>query len=109
LMLNLVEALSECSSASDDEQEKGVLGDLNVAAAFDLSAYAPSDIARYQANTRRLQKAMRAELKLFIAEEECASDIEDGEPKQQETPTKTKKDVKPKPKKGGKAKRDGAN
>ncbi|KAJ2059547.1 hypothetical protein GGI17_004315 [Coemansia sp. S146] len=108
LMLDLVEALSESSSTSDDEQERGLLGDLNVASAFDLSAYAPSDIARYQANTRRLQKAMRAELQLFIAEQECASDDEDSEPKQQEKPTKTK-DTKPKTKKGGKAKRDGAN
>ncbi|KAJ2878741.1 hypothetical protein H4R27_005677, partial [Coemansia aciculifera] len=108
LMLDLAEALSESSSTSDDEQERGLLGDLNVASAFDLSAYAPSDIARYQANTRRLQKAMRAELQLFIAEQECASDDEDSEPKQQEKPTKAK-DTKPKPKKGGRAKRDGAN
>ncbi|KAJ2641315.1 hypothetical protein GGF44_002178 [Coemansia sp. RSA 1694] len=108
LMLELAESLSECSAASDGEQQRNLLGDLNVASAFDLSAYAPSDIARYRANTKRLQKAMRTELQLFIAEQESASDDEDSETKQQEKPAKTK-DAKPKPKKGANAKRNGAN
>ncbi|KAJ2892463.1 hypothetical protein GGI21_005603, partial [Coemansia aciculifera] len=108
LMLELAESLSECSASSDSEQERGLLGDLNVACAFDLSAYAPSDIARYRANRRRLQKAMRAELRLLIAEQESASDDEGDAAKQQEKPAKTK-NAKPKPKKGGNAKRDGAN
>ncbi|KAJ2831212.1 hypothetical protein GGI24_001649 [Coemansia furcata] len=116
LMFELAESLGKHGANSDDEQQRGLLGVLNVATAFDLTAYAPSDISLYRAKTRRLQKAMRAELKLFIAEQENASDDEDGEPKQQEKPTKVKevkptktKEAKPRPRKGGNAKRNGAN
>ncbi|KAJ2743674.1 hypothetical protein GGI20_003565 [Coemansia sp. BCRC 34301] len=108
LMLELAESLSECSASSDSEQQTGLLGDLNVASAFDLSAYAPRDISRYQKNRRRLQKAMRAELQLFIAEQESTSDDEGSTAKQQGKPAKTK-DAKQKNKKGGNAKRTGAS
>ncbi|KAJ2764328.1 hypothetical protein GGI18_006473, partial [Coemansia linderi] len=107
LLLELAESGSESGTASDNEEQGSLLGGLNVASAFDLSAYSPGDIARFQKNTRRLHKAMRAELKLFISEQENASDDDEGgKPKQQERPAKTK-DTKPRPRKGGSAKRGG--
>ncbi|KAJ2685956.1 hypothetical protein IWW39_003951 [Coemansia spiralis] len=107
LLLELAESGSESGTASDNEEQGSLLGGLNVASAFDLSAYSPGDIARFQKNTRRLHKAMRAELKLFISEQENASDDDEGgKPKQQERPAKTK-DTKPRLRKGGNAKRGG--
>ncbi|KAJ2487569.1 hypothetical protein EV174_000464 [Coemansia sp. RSA 2320] len=96
LMLELAESLSESSAVSDCEQQRGLLGDLKVASAVDLSAYAPSDIARYRANTHRLQKALRAELQLFIAEQESSSDDEDEASKQSENKPAKSKGPKPK-------------
>ncbi|KAJ2553664.1 hypothetical protein IWW35_001696, partial [Coemansia sp. RSA 1878] len=46
-----------------------VLGNLKIASAFDMSAYAPRDIKKYRYNTHRLKQVLHDEMKLFIAEE----------------------------------------
>ncbi|KAJ2739125.1 hypothetical protein H4R23_000684 [Coemansia sp. Cherry 401B] len=61
--------LCEAASDTDTGAARGVLGSLKVAAAFDMSVYAPSDIDRYRRNIPRLKRAMFDELKRYIDEE----------------------------------------
>ncbi|KAJ2355456.1 hypothetical protein H4S01_006897, partial [Coemansia sp. RSA 2610] len=61
--------LCEAASDTDTGAARGVLGSLKVAAAFDMSVYAASDIDRYRRNIPRLKRAMFDELKRYIDEE----------------------------------------
>ncbi|KAJ2630588.1 hypothetical protein H4R22_002565 [Coemansia sp. RSA 1290] len=74
---------AELSESSDFGDTKGIMRNLKVASAFDLSAYGPSDIVRYKTNVAKLKRAMFEEMKLFIAEEDSE--------KSEEIPANTKK------------------
>ncbi|KAJ1939775.1 hypothetical protein FBU59_004009, partial [Linderina macrospora] len=54
---------------SEYEDMQQILGPLNIAAAFDLSAYSPADIARYRRNSASLRQVMRKEISALAAEE----------------------------------------
>ncbi|KAJ2596943.1 hypothetical protein H4R99_004708 [Coemansia sp. RSA 1722] len=78
LLRELSEPLSDAEDADSvaSEQTQDILDHLSIASAFDMSAYAPADIARYRFNTRRLRKVLREEIRLFIAEENDAANTE---------------------------------
>ncbi|KAJ2280419.1 hypothetical protein EV176_001016 [Coemansia sp. RSA 451] len=67
-----------------------VLGDLKIASAFDMSAYAPRDIKKYRYNTHRLKQVLHDEMKLFIAEE-SADTVEPSQLKKGKQKAKAKK------------------
>ncbi|KAJ1724748.1 hypothetical protein LPJ53_001031 [Coemansia erecta] len=99
----LMRELSEPASEDEDDgnvsdQSQGTLDCLNIASAFDMSAYSPSDMVRYRYNTRRLRKVLREEIRLFIEEEKDASSKDEDEPDDKAKSAKDKK------KQGGKPK-----
>ncbi|KAI8325315.1 hypothetical protein GQ54DRAFT_283365 [Martensiomyces pterosporus] len=83
--LSDTEACDEAEGAESTpakDLKRRLLGSLNIASAFDMSAYGPSDIVRYRQNAQRLKKVMRQEIKLFIEEEnESDKDASDQETK----------------------------
>ncbi|KAJ1647416.1 hypothetical protein LPJ64_001192 [Coemansia asiatica] len=93
----LLRELSDSQSDVEDsdsvasEQSQDILDCLNIATAFDMSAYAPSDIARYRFNTRQLRKVLREEIRLFIAEENEAEIKEEIDSGKKSVDTKTSK------------------
>ncbi|KAJ2782194.1 hypothetical protein GGI15_002992 [Coemansia interrupta] len=80
LMRELDEPVSEDEDdGNTSDQSQGTLDCLNIASAFDMSAYGSGDIARYRYNTRRLRKVLREEIRLFIEEEKDASSKDEDE------------------------------
>ncbi|KAJ1948904.1 hypothetical protein EC988_004984, partial [Linderina pennispora] len=63
----------------DYEGTQELLGNLNIASAFDMSAYGPADIARYRKNAARLRQVLRNEIRALAAEE--AEDADEENPK----------------------------
>ncbi|KAJ1767110.1 hypothetical protein LPJ74_005539 [Coemansia sp. RSA 1843] len=58
------------SDSSNNDRQSFVNANVNVAVAFDMSAYSTRDFVRYRRNIKRLKRATWEEIQLFIAEEQ---------------------------------------
>ncbi|KAJ1732836.1 hypothetical protein LPJ61_001861 [Coemansia biformis] len=79
LMRELGEPLSDESDTEDGALKGRPYENLNIASAFDMTVYAPSDIRQYRANVSGLRRALYKELALFIAEDKQASEADANE------------------------------
>ncbi|KAJ2709446.1 hypothetical protein H4R19_004248, partial [Coemansia spiralis] len=79
LMRALGEPLSDESDGDDVTAKQRPFGGLNIAAAFDMTAFSPADIQHHRANVQQLRKALYKELTLFMAEAAAPSDADEAE------------------------------